>query len=128
MQRLQWPINEVLMTSSDAHPIVMWELTRACDMHCRNCSIGATSCPGANELTTYEVYKTIDQIDVLAPREFIITGGDPLAREDIVQIVSYARRRGLDPAARRQPDASVDGRRGDAEYAEKNLRDLRVSA
>ena len=81
-----------------SHPIVMWELTRACDMNCRNCSIGATGSPGANELTTYEVYKTIDQVDVLAPREFIITGGDPLAREDIVQIVNYARRRGLDPA------------------------------
>jgi radical SAM protein with 4Fe4S-binding SPASM domain len=86
------------MTSSESHPIVMWELTRACDMHCRNCSIGATSSPGPNQLTTYEVYKTIDQVDVLAPREFVITGGDPLAREDIVQIVNYARRRGLDPA------------------------------
>ena len=58
----------------------------------------ATPNRGANELTTYEVYKTIDQISALSPREFIITGGDPMAREDIGQIINYARRRGLDPA------------------------------
>lgn len=86
------------MTTTESHPIVMWELTRACGLHCRNCSIGATPNRGTNELTTYDVYKTIDQIDVLSPRELIITGGDPLAREDIGQIINYARRRGLDPA------------------------------
>lgn len=86
------------MTAYEAHPTVMWELTRACDLHCRNCTIGATEFRGANELSTYEAYKTIDQIAALAPREFIITGGDPLERDDVIQIVNYARRRGLDPA------------------------------
>jgi radical SAM protein with 4Fe4S-binding SPASM domain len=86
------------MINSEVHPIVMWEVTRACDLHCRNCSIGATPNRGTNELTTYEVFKTIDQISALSPREFIITGGDPMAREDIGQIINYARRRGLDPA------------------------------
>jgi len=76
----------------------MWELSRACDLHCRNCTIGATETRGANELTTYEAYKTIDQIAALAPREFIISGGDPLERDDVLQIINYARRRGLDPA------------------------------
>jgi len=73
----------------------MWELTRACDLHCRNCSIGATENRGPNELTTYEAYKTIDQIAGLTPRELIMTGGDPLERGDVDQIVNYARRRGL---------------------------------
>ena len=82
----------------EAHPVVMWELTRACDLHCRNCTIGATENRGTNELTTYEAYKTIDQIAGLTPREVIMTGGDPLERGDVDQIVNYARRRGLDPA------------------------------
>ena len=86
------------MTTYETHPTVMWELTRACDLHCSNCTIGATEMRGANELSTYEAYKTIDQIAALAPREFILTGGDPLERDDVVQIVNYARRRGLDPA------------------------------
>jgi radical SAM protein with 4Fe4S-binding SPASM domain len=85
------------MPSFAAHPVVMWELTRACDLHCRNCTIGATESRGPNELTTYEAYKTIDQIAALAPQELVITGGDPLERDDLAQIINYARRRGLDP-------------------------------
>lgn len=82
----------------DPHPIVVWELTRACDLHCRGCPSGAVPRPGFNELTTYESYKTVDQIAALEPREFVITGGDPLERDDVYQIIDYARRRGLDPA------------------------------
>jgi hydrogenase assembly chaperone HypC/HupF len=67
----------------DAHPIVLWELN------------GTSS---RNELSTYESYKTVDQIAVLRPREFVISGADPLRRKDVYQIIDYARRRGLDPA------------------------------
>jgi MoaA/NifB/PqqE/SkfB family radical SAM enzyme len=97
------------MTAYEAHPTVMWELTRACDLHCRNCTIGANGHSGANELSTYEAYKTIDQIAVLEPREFIITGGDPLEREDLGQVVNYARRRGLDPALVVSPTSQLTG-------------------
>ncbi|HET8798935.1 MAG TPA: radical SAM protein [Thermoanaerobaculia bacterium] len=84
--------------SYDPHPIVQWELTRLCDQHCRGCPTGASEQRDPNELSTYEAYKTIDQIAALRPREVIITGGDPLQREDVYQIVDYARRRGLDPS------------------------------
>ena len=96
------------MTTFEAHPAVMWELTRACDLHCRNCTIGATEFRGANELSTYEAYKTIDQIAALKPREFIITGGDPLERDDVIQVVNYARRRGLDPALVVSPTSQLN--------------------
>jgi MoaA/NifB/PqqE/SkfB family radical SAM enzyme len=97
------------MTTFEAHPAVMWELTRACDLHCSNCTIGATELRGANELSTYEAYKTIDQIAELAPREFILTGGDPLERDDVAQVVNYARRRGLDPAFVASPSSQLTG-------------------
>jgi len=84
--------------SCDPHPIVQWELTRLCDQHCRGCPTGASEQRDPNELSTYEAYKTIDQIAALRPREVIITGGDPLEREDVYQVIDYARRRGLDPA------------------------------
>jgi len=95
------------MMTYEAHPTVMWELTGACDLHCRNCTIGATEFRGANELSTYEAYKTIDQIAALAPREFILTGGDPLERDDAGQIVNYALRRGLDPAFVASPTSQL---------------------
>src|SRR3954454_14317643 len=101
--------DEVIMPTFEAHPTVMWELTRACDLHCSNCTIGATTSPGVNELSTYEAYKTIDQIAALEPCEFIITGGDPLERDDVAQVVNYARRRGLDPAFVASPSSQLTG-------------------
>jgi radical SAM protein with 4Fe4S-binding SPASM domain len=95
------------MPAFETHPVVMWELTRACDLHCRNCTIGATESRATNELTTYEAYKTIDQIASLGPRELIMTGGDPLERGDIDQIINYARRRGLDPALVLSPTSQL---------------------
>src|SRR4051812_1338357 len=78
------------------HPIVMWEITRECDLNCRNCP--SPPARSSNQLSTYESYKTIDQIAALDPRELVMTGGDPLQREDVYELVDYARRRGLDPA------------------------------
>ncbi len=86
------------MATFDPHPIVMWELTRACDLHCSHCVSGAGERRDPNELTTYEAYKAIDQIVDLKPRELVITGGDPLRRSDLEQLVNYARRRGLEPS------------------------------
>jgi AdoMet-dependent heme synthase len=85
------------LTPYHPHPIVTWQLTGACELHCRNCALGAREHRDPNELTTYEAYQAIDQIADLAPRELVITGGDPLERTDLGQIIDYARRRGLDP-------------------------------
>jgi radical SAM protein with 4Fe4S-binding SPASM domain len=86
------------MDAYEPHPTVLWELTRACDLHCRGCPTASDERRGPNELSTYEAYKTIDQIAALQPRELIVTGGDPLARHDVGQMIDYARRRGLEPA------------------------------
>jgi AdoMet-dependent heme synthase len=74
---------------------VMWELTRACKLGCAHCPIGAQPRRSPLELSTYEAYKTIDQIVTLVPDEVIITGGDPLERPDLYQLLDYARRRGV---------------------------------
>lgn len=79
-------------------PLVMWELTRACRAGCRRCPGGVQQRRSSLELSTYEAYKVIDQIAAIQPREVIITGGDPFERDDLFQLIDYARRRGLDPA------------------------------
>ena len=78
--------------------IVMWELTRACKLSCVACPVGAQPRRSPVELSTYEAYKTIDQVVALQPEEFILTGGDPLERSDVYQLIDYARRRGLQPS------------------------------
>lgn len=87
------------MTTWNPHPIVMWELTPSCTSHIPSCELGAEEQQErARNLSTYDAYKTIDQIAALQPRECIFTGGDPLQRSDVAEIIDYARRRGLDPA------------------------------
>ncbi len=83
------------MQGTDRARVVMWELTRACKLGCAHCPIGAQPRRSPLELSTYEAYKTIDQIVSLNPEELIITGGDPLERADLYQLIDYARRRGL---------------------------------
>ena len=96
-------------SQSDTPPIVMWELTRACHLQCMHCTAGAQARRNPLELSTYEAYKTIDQIVALAPRELLITGGDPLERVDLFQLVDYARRRGIRPAVTLVPSNALNG-------------------
>jgi radical SAM protein with 4Fe4S-binding SPASM domain len=91
----------------DRHPVVVWEVTRACGLHCQHCPMGAEPQRSPLELSTYEGYKTIDQISTLEPSRFVISGGDPLEREDIFQFIEYAKRRGLDPAVALSPTTEL---------------------
>lgn len=91
----------------DRHPVVVWEVTRACSLHCQHCPMGADPQRSPLELSTYEGYKTIDQIATLEPARFVISGGDPLEREDIFQFIEYAKRRGLEPAVALNPTAEL---------------------
>ncbi len=91
----------------DRHPLVVWEVTRACGLHCQHCPIGAEGQRSALELSTYEGYKTIDQIATLNPSRFVISGGDPFERDDVFQFVEYAKRRGLEPAVALSPTNEV---------------------
>ncbi len=78
--------------------VVIWEMTRACDLSCVHCRAAAQSRRSAFELTTEEGFKLIDQIAQLNPRVFVITGGDPLKREDVYDTITYAKSKGLEPS------------------------------
>lgn len=93
----------------DTKPIVVWELTRACRVQCVHCTAGKQAKRNPLELSTYEAYKTIDQIIALSPAELVFSGGDPLERADVFQLVDYARRRGLKPAVTLTPSSALNG-------------------
>jgi len=81
---------------------VVWQLTRECGLGCAECTTSKAHAR-THELTTYEAYKTIDQIAAAKPQRLVMTGGDPLARRDLFELVQYARRRGLEPAVNVSP-------------------------
>jgi len=78
--------------------VIIWESTRACDLACVHCRAAAQPRRSQFELTTEEGFRLIDEIAQMQPRVFVITGGDPLKREDTFDMISYARERGLEPS------------------------------
>ncbi|MGZ8832440.1 MAG: TIGR04053 family radical SAM/SPASM domain-containing protein [Thermoanaerobaculia bacterium] len=78
--------------------VVIWENTRACDLACRHCRAAAQPRRSQFELTTAEGFHLIDEIAEMQPKVFVITGGDPLKRDDTYEMISYAKIKGLEPS------------------------------
>ncbi|MEM4702640.1 MAG: TIGR04053 family radical SAM/SPASM domain-containing protein [Archaeoglobaceae archaeon] len=73
--------------------IVFWELTRACKLACKHCRAKAVTKRNPKELTTEECLRLIDEIYAFSRPMIVFTGGDPLMRDDLIEIVSYASER-----------------------------------
>ena len=77
-------------------PIVMsWNVTRECNMKCSHCYINATEEKLYNELSTQEGKELIDQICQVSKPLLILSGGEPLLRSDIYELISYGASKGV---------------------------------
>jgi radical SAM protein len=72
--------------------LVFWEMTKACQLKCFHCRANAQLVGAPDELTTREGRALIDSLAAIgSPRPILIlTGGDCLMRDDIVELASYA--------------------------------------
>lgn len=79
--------------------VVSWNTTKRCNLKCEHCYLNAeTLTGGKDELTTAEGYELIDQIAANNPNTvLILTGGEPLLREDIFELATYAKNKGMFP-------------------------------
>ncbi len=75
--------------------LVAWETTRRCNLNCKHCRAVAENHPYENELSTQDSYKLLDQIREVGTPIIILTGGEPLLREDIFDIAAYGTKIGL---------------------------------
>jgi len=76
--------------------IVSWMTTNKCNLTCKHCYQDAGENKSA-ELTTSEALKLIDEIAKAGFKIMIFSGGEPMTRPDIVELVAHARERGLRP-------------------------------
>ena len=77
-------------------PIVMsWNVTRKCNLKCDHCYINAAKDELQNELTTDESKQLIDQISNVSRPLLILSGGEPLLRDDLYELIQYGTSRGL---------------------------------
>lgn len=76
--------------------IVSWNTTNACNMYCDHCYRDA-GCKAEEELYTAEAKTLLEQIARAGFKIMIFSGGEPLMRPDIVELVAYAASLGLRP-------------------------------
>src|SRR5581483_4677257 len=89
---------ETALDFSQRPLVAIWEVTRACDLSCVHCRACAQPLRDLRELTFVEGRRLIDDVAELKAPIFVLTGGDPLKRRDIYDLVSHARQAGLRPA------------------------------
>jgi len=85
-------------TTGDVPPaprLVAWEVTRRCNLACVHCRAAAANRPFPGELTLDEGRRLLDEIASIGQSVVILTGGEPLLREDLVDLVRHGSGRGL---------------------------------
>lgn len=75
--------------------LVAWEVTRSCNLSCIHCRASAECGPYENELSTAECFKVLDDIASFSTPIIIFTGGEPLLRDDIYDLVQHGSDLGL---------------------------------
>jgi radical SAM protein with 4Fe4S-binding SPASM domain len=76
-----------------AHPV--WEMTTACNLRCIHCHASGGK-PAADELTTEEAKRLLDQLaEVPEFRMMAFTGGEPLVRQDLFELLAYSQALGF---------------------------------
>src|SRR5271157_1189703 len=78
--------------------VAIWEVTQSCDLACKHCRAAAQPIAHPDELTTVEGKALIDQIAAMGVPIFVFTGGDPLKRKDVFELIRYAADKGVQVA------------------------------
>jgi len=75
--------------------LVAWEITRSCNLNCVHCRAAAERGPYPGELDTAKCFEILEQIARVGQPIVILTGGEPLLREDVFELAQHGTRLGL---------------------------------
>ena len=75
--------------------LVIWETTQSCALACRHCRASAQPGRDPRELTTEEGFGVIDQVAEMGTPIMILSGGDPVNRPDLLDLIRHGKGRGL---------------------------------
>src|SRR3990170_2811720 len=76
-------------------PMVIWNITRKCNLSCDVCHLGSAPEAERDELTTQEAIEFIDQMASMKVPMVSVYGGEPLTRDDFFTLAGHAHNRGL---------------------------------
>ena len=78
-------------------PVVVWNATRACNLHCAHCPSDSRARPSSGELSTAEARAMIEDLARFGVTTLVFAGGNPLLRADLQELVACAAAVGLRP-------------------------------
>ena len=78
-------------------PVVVWNCTKQCNLYCDHCYAAAETEPAPGELSTAEGKRFLDDLADFGAPVVLFSGGEPLARSDLVELVAHASDAGLRP-------------------------------
>jgi radical SAM protein with 4Fe4S-binding SPASM domain len=86
----------MLMNNVDYKPrLVFWEVTKGCNLRCIHCRATATELSSTNDLPTTKALNLIKQVSQSFLPILVLSGGEPLFRQDIFDLASYATSLGI---------------------------------
>jgi len=87
--------SHLLQFSKDKRPVVVWNMTRRCNLKCVHCYAHAKNIPFDNELSTEEGKVLLDDLAGFGAPVVLFSGGEPLVREDMPELAEYAVQKGM---------------------------------
>ncbi len=70
--------------------LVIWEVTQACDLACVHCRASAQPARDSGELTTQQGFRLLDEVKKFGNPLMVFTGGDPLKRPDLFELIAHS--------------------------------------
>mgnify|MGYP006280780557 CR=1 FL=1 len=87
--------SHLLQFSKDKKPVVVWNVTRKCNLKCIHCYAQADDKDFEGELSTEEGKRLIDDLAEFKTPVILFSGGEPLVRKDLPELAEYAVSKGL---------------------------------
>ena len=110
----------LLQFSKDKKPVVVWNVTRSCNLHCVHCYARAVEESREREMSHEEGLALLDDLAEFGVPVVLFSGGEPLARPDLLDLAKYAVNKGM------RAVISTNGTLIDREKARK-LKDIGLS-
>ena len=87
--------SHLLQFSEDKKPVVVWNMTRRCNLKCVHCYAQAVDPDGKDEISTEQGKAIISDLAAYGAPVMLFSGGEPLVRQDLPELASYATEKGM---------------------------------
>lgn len=87
--------SHLLQFSADKKPVIVWNMTRRCNLKCAHCYAQAETDKGTDPISTAQAKVMIDDLATYGAPVMLFSGGEPTIRQDMPELAKYATEKGM---------------------------------